>query len=133
MSLVLPVALLFSTDTSHSQALLADLEYSDAGVACVTLVVVTMPGIQLLGAYQKLGLQAYEADHCEVSKISQAGPNGQRRSSGHLEDFKIACFGSFVVLEHVEPRPRNRFFKIFCSIALKIFLQKTSFFIGTLL
>ena len=94
MSLVFPVALLFSTDTSHSQALLADLEYSDAGVACVTLVVVTMPGIQLLGAYQKLGLQANEADHCEVSKISQAGLNGQRFwSSGHLEDFKIACFG----------------------------------------
>ena len=53
MSLVFPVALLFSTDTSHSQALLADLEYSDAGVACVTLVVVTMPRIQLLGAYLK--------------------------------------------------------------------------------
>ena len=95
MSLVFPVALLFSTDTSHSQALLADLEYSEAGVACVTLVVVTMPGIQLLGAYQKLGLQAYEADHCEVSKISQAGPNGQRRSSGHLEDFQNSMFRIF--------------------------------------
>ena len=95
MSLVFPVALLFSTDTSHSQALLADLEYSDAGVACVTLVVVTMPGIQLLGAYQKLGLQAYEADHCEVSKISQSGLNGQRRlrTSGGFQNsmFRIFC------------------------------------------